>query len=632
MKHSTVSKIERFERQRLLLFTPQIRVNATHWEAFKSTLAKSSVENERVLAFFTKRIDMEEKYCEHLAELPYMDLTGTGGWRTGTKKCPPPGSGVAKASISSKPSKSSVGAGAVTSKTACATSTTTKDCNKSSEGTLPAMDTMMASTDTLVTKYSDYVRDTRRELVDGKLRNLVNSFKRTSDEVLEEGCLALENVNAAESHIVAAFAEYMKGAGNLTSYSKNSTTTSPHQQQQGTPDLWLLDMQYRVAVELQKTIWQETQHHLHDLFRRMKTLEVNRRSQLNALVLRFMQNQGSFWAQLPQAAAECSLAISTLSCTDPHQVEEELSEEIKTCAKAAEQKEQHHSSGKENGAKGRDKDQRGVNVKAADDDAASGAAVPEPFVGNLMAPLDSPLVRRAEVLEHRRVTGVESLPLMKRWRPCLAVLTLDNFLHIFDMPSEVTAGTVLSPREAFKLLVPRPINRRGRFRKGKDVERVIPSHFLALPYSSARYRPEEGAEAFDVTEARENTGFVSVFKAREVTRVVLKARTQEKMEAWVAIVNSTLELEKDARATADHVASPESPVAASKSPGTSMEKERREGDGGDGEGGGHERRTMPFESPSNEKSAIRASSVIVPAEEQLQPSSLSPEALEADPE
>ena len=29
------------------------------------------------------------------------------------------------------------------------------------------------------------------------------------------------------------------------------------------------------------------------------------------------------------------------------------------------------------------------------------------------------------------------MPLMKKWRPCLVVVTLDNFMHCFDLPQEV---------------------------------------------------------------------------------------------------------------------------------------------------------------------------------------------------
>lgn len=47
--------------------------------------------------------------------------------------------------------------------------------------------------------------------------------------------------------------------------------------------------------------------------------------------------------------------------------------------------------------------------------------------------------KRVEVLEHRLTTGLESMPLLKRWRPALVVITLDNFLHIFDLPAEVRA-------------------------------------------------------------------------------------------------------------------------------------------------------------------------------------------------
>jgi len=391
------------------------------------------------------------------------------------------------------------------------------------------MDAMMASTDALVLKYQDYVRDTRKELLEGKLKALVSAFKRTSDEILLEGNHALDNVKVAEQHIVAAYLDYYKAYQALT---------TPQQQQQQNPtaggvaaaaaaDMWLLDTQYRVAVELQKTIWQSTQQNLHDLFRRMKTLEVNRRSQIHALILRYMQNQGSFWAQLPQAAGDCSVAITGLSSTDPNQVETELSEEIRRCAKAVEAREHHLQQQQQQHQQQRTsissvsmggrREGGSVTTTTTTTTTPSTPSV-DPFTGHLLAPLDTPLVRRVEVLEHRLVTGAESLPLLKRWRPCLAVLTLDDFLHLFDLPSEVAPGTVLSPREAFKLLIPSPIDKKGRFKKGKDVERVSSSLTLALPFSSARFRAEEGPEAFEIMEARQNTG--KIIGRKEGGRVV----------------------------------------------------------------------------------------------------------------
>ena len=398
----------------------------------------------------------------------------------------------------------------------------------------------MASTDTLVLKYTDYVRDTRKELLEGKLKSLVTAFKKNSDEILLEGNHALDNVKIAEQHILSAYLDYYKAYQALPLPQQQRQQQQQQQQKQNpgeggggggavAVDMWLLDTQYRVAVELQKTIWQSTQQHLHDLFRRMKTLEVNRRSQVHALILRYMQNQGSFWAQLPQAAADCSVAISSLSSTDPNQVESELSEEIRACAKAVEtrelhlQQQQQQQQQQQRHAAGRGKSsvspppmggvsERGnpinmtTNTTTTTTTTALSSLSVEPFTGHLLAPLDTPLVRRVEVLEHRLVTGVESLPFLKRWRPCLAVLTLDGFLHLFDLPPEIAPGTVLTPREAFKLLIPSPIDKKGRFKKGKDVERVFPSLTFALPFSSARFRAEEGPEAFEIMEARQNTG------------------------------------------------------------------------------------------------------------------------------
>jgi hypothetical protein len=41
-----------------------------------------------------------------------------------------------------------------------------------------------------------------------------------------------------------------------------------------------------------------------------------------------------------------------------------------------------------------------------------------------------------ELLEHRVTTGLESMPLMRRWRLALVVLTVDDFIHVFDLPPE----------------------------------------------------------------------------------------------------------------------------------------------------------------------------------------------------
>lgn len=51
----------------------------------------------------------------------------------------------------------------------------------------------------------------------------------------------------------------------------------------------------------------------------------------------------------------------------------------------------------------------------------------------------------------------KSTNVFKPWKPVLAILTVDNFLHLFDVPQ--TAASVAlgsSAREAMSALVPRP--------------------------------------------------------------------------------------------------------------------------------------------------------------------------------
>jgi len=253
--------------------------------------------------------------------------------------------------------------------------------------------------------------------------------------------------------------------------------------------------------------------------------------------------QGGFWGQLPQLAADSALRISGLAPSDPQEVESALAEEIRAGAKAAEEREQEAASKKAG---------KGTAATAAPAPSACGAsqqqlpmppppttATPSaaPFTGSLRSPLESPLVKRAEVLEHKLVTGMESLPLLKRWRPTLAVLTLDNALHLFDLPAVSTAAEALSPKEAFRALVPQPLDSKGRFRKVKEAERIKPTASLVLDRSKARFRPEEGDRAFEVTESTASVGIAKVFKSHETRRVILRAKSQASMVDWCVIVN-----------------------------------------------------------------------------------------------
>ena len=60
-----------------------------------------------------------------------------------------------------------------------------------------------------------------------------------------------------------------------------------------------------------------------------------------------------------------------------------------------------------------------------------------------------------------------SASLIKKWKLALVVLTVDHFLHIFDLPPEVGTGEV-SKENAFKAIMPNPIDNKGRFKKSKD--------------------------------------------------------------------------------------------------------------------------------------------------------------------
>lgn len=467
-----INVISEFEQRRRGYFGPQIASNQSHWHAFLQTFNRSKVENERIFEFIHRRLEVEAKYADALAQLPTADLgKGQGGWRKADKK----------------------------PKAKCA---------------VPSMEELVTSTEDTAAKVQHFLTTVRRDIVDDKLKALVSAYKEASDEVVGEGTASLDNVVKADRAVQAAFDDYSLVVDALLSPEEGSS--------EGNADLWLTDMQYRLAVQCQKDIWQDSQQKLGELFTRMKTLELNRRQTLHSLVLKLVQSQGELWAQLPHIATGTSLRISELK-TDPHEVETELSDEIRAGARAM--KEQQLQARKSPPA-------------SPSDDARDVVTPPppsaDPFTDALASPLEVALVKRVELVERRVTVGVESLPLMVKWKPALAVLTLDHWLHVFDLPPSLPAD--MGVQGAFKAIAPKPVDAKGRFKKGHP-ERVSPLASLALSFCKARHRAEDGEQAFEVVQSIPNSGFVKAFKSHEVRRVVLRAGSQEQMVDWVVVVN-----------------------------------------------------------------------------------------------
>lgn len=239
-----------------------------------------------MLDFFAKRLAIEQQYSDKLRELPYEDLKGGGGGWRGTNTVGKGGHHHRK-DHAVAPAKKADGKTQQQQQQPHELAALRAHYRKRRVA-LPAMDELVMSMDALVGKYDEYVADTKKELIEGRLKPLATAYKATSDGILQEGTQALENVQRAEQHVEHAYADLARAIAVL---SAPAAAMAPGAGAEEHSDLWLADMQYRVAVELQKRVWATAQEQLGALFGRMKTLELNRRQQLHALILRFMQNQ-----------------------------------------------------------------------------------------------------------------------------------------------------------------------------------------------------------------------------------------------------------------------------------------------------------------------------------------------------
>ena len=210
------------------------------------------------------------------------------------------------------------------------------------------------------------------------------------------------------------------------------------------------------------------------------------------------------------------------------------------------------------------------------------------FENRLKLATVTPLVRRCQLVQYRAPYG-----LLKRWKLCILIHSIDNFIHILGLPdsfstnqSTMTEHLSNSVEEIFrKALLPSPPNLSNQedrkslitssllnsptksskpvVKSKADVDKeskaisawikslkdtangtphglIIPKaplFSLYVPLSRAQFLPLEGDNVFEVEEKIENVGFVKVFKSHEVKKVVLRANTQEDMVDWCIAIN-----------------------------------------------------------------------------------------------
>jgi hypothetical protein len=281
-------------------------------------------------------------------------------------------------------------------------------------------------------------------------------------------------------------------------------------------DVWLVEMHYRMAVAYLTTVWEKSSRELSNLFAGMKEMECNRRFRLRELLILFMQRADRMWNSIPPLLTPVVEELAQTP-TDTKMIEKDVSEKIRAKAQELQKKDEA--------------------ILSTDPMNGPGlAGVPEPDENfELQSPLMSDLLCKVEVIWRK------SDKMMSVWKPCLAVMTSDSYLHLFEIPANSNIQTGTAPEVAFQALVPpvvvpteEGIVDGATTHNGKSwFEHLVPGASLDLKNSTISFDQQKGNSTFEITESMAPSGFSKISKNVRKRKYSLRLSSSQHMVDWL---------------------------------------------------------------------------------------------------
>jgi hypothetical protein len=322
----------------------------------------------------------------------------------------------------------------------------------------------------------------------------------------------------------------LSGEGNVSISSRNLLQRRPATEEEDSAivedcnDVWIVEMHYRVTVAYQSFAWEKGSDELSKLFASMKEAECLRRMHTREYLVAFIQRQERLFMSLPDIHTPVLKDLVGRDM-DRSTLEEVVQNDIRKRAERLAREE------------AKQKKEKTVAQSLIGVDEEEGNFT-------LPSPMQSELMNRAKVVE-RKSTGM-----MSTWKLSLAVITADNFLHLFDLPAgKVSLGS--APEVAFQVLVPKVELPSADGLQGKKgaipstnfvkgwCDSLTPSESMVLPNCSIS-QPKLGREtsSFDIQEAIFNTGASKMFSKTTTKKITLRTINKKETQDWIAALKS----------------------------------------------------------------------------------------------
>ena len=361
--------------------------------------------------------------------------------------------------------------------------------------------------------------------------SLYDELQKEVDMMEKLGDAILDELEEAEAEVVETWNNYYVVANRAMAVSPGAASRRGALSEKDEPkreedlvnnstDVWIAEMNYRMSVAYLSASWEKCSAELSKLFASMKETECSRRFRLRELLITFMQRQERLWAGLPSILTPVLKDLVDRPM-DRTSIEGDVQHSIRLRAQSIQ------------------RDEQADNRKRVTEKVGQGLTGVNVAEGNfeLSSPLLSDLLLKANVIE-KKGSGY-----MSTWKTTLAVITTDSFLHLFELPANVSVHSGSAPEVAFHALVPPVeiptqdlIKSKGGYRKssiGEWYEHLTPTESFVLPNCAIIYKDEPGNHTFEIKETIFNVGASKMFGNTTTRKLYLRTQMRQETVEWI---------------------------------------------------------------------------------------------------
>jgi len=464
------------ERTRRRQFTKQLHQNELYWKAMMELAERSRVNNLRTISYLKEKATVDHAYAESLVQLP------TAVYKDDAKK---------------KKEKSDDPDGP-------------KKIVASSQ-VLGELFELQSRAGQAHTEFSAWIQE---ELVQKMLGPMTSKFIVETDAIYAEGKKCVQAHLDKEAQVQKIYDAFEKISGRLLQQENEaedakleaSKKISFITQKETLLDMWLADMHYRSSVTQQQSSWEEGGKTLSRLFSKVKELERERRENMQSCLQKFAERQVELWSKLGPLAGPLMGTLSNI-ILDKNGIDGEINQSIRIIAMEIEKKE------------GKDTSESTTLATEGDPNATT---TTEPS-GPLASPMLSPLLKKAGILS-KKSTG-----LMTKWKPYLAVATVDAHLHLFEIPKGTSLpATGADAEQAYSLVMA----------SVQSLDLIMSTTTIQLDYCESCEPCGKDAMGFELVENKPVHGMKKVFKANERNKFVFRALGTDDLNEWLVVLKT----------------------------------------------------------------------------------------------